>query len=78
MRTRGNTAREVYQGAIAMQLLVTGGWGDETTYRTSPGLNWGVKSIALPWSSLACEKSTVADMVAIPNHTEASPACRPN
>jgi hypothetical protein len=77
MRSWGNTAREAYQGAKATLLLVTEGRDDEITYRTSPGLNWGVKSITLPWSSLGCEKSTVANMVAIPNHTEASPACRP-
>lgn len=45
--------------------------------RVTPGLNLGVKSIAFPCSSLAEENSTVANMVTIAAHIEASAVYRP-
>jgi hypothetical protein len=50
----------------------------ETRYLPSPAVNSGVKLITLPWSSLAEEMYTVANMVAMADHTVASAVCRPD
>jgi hypothetical protein len=79
MRTCRKTARKDWV-ATAKKLLVMedDGAHRKIKYRVNPVVNSGVKSIALPCSSLTEEMSTVANMVTMADHTEASAVCRPD